>query len=136
MSAKRKGNKPGRLTDHNVPRLQGSLTTRNDGLFRVAFAGEATEKGYRFEDCSQEDWHRLGKWLNDWVGKKIQALASYKDGRGTDRKQKSLDPYSDKLKTEQHYSFGGGRRVHGYYNQQGYFTITKIDPDHKVHKRK
>lgn len=133
MTAK-KSNKP--LTSQNVPRQQGVLTRQNDGIFRVAFAGEATKKGYRFEDCTQEEWYKLGKWLDDWVGKTIQELAGSGLGRSTDRGDKTIDPYDNKQKTHQHYSFGGKRRVHGYYNQFGYFTITKLDPKHEFHKRK
>lgn len=133
MSAKKKSKL---LTSQNIPQPQGLLTRQNDGIFRVAFAGEATKKGYRFEDCSKEDWHKLGEWLNRWVGKTIQELRGSKSARNTDSTQKSVDPYDNKLKTEQHYGFNGKKRVHGYYNQQGYFTITKIDPNHKVHKRK
>ena len=136
--AKNKNNKPKnykKLTKNIPPTQIPLLTTKNDGVFRVAFAGEA-EIGYDFKDIDISDWYNLGQWLDGNVGKKIGEIAGTKYGRKTDRNDKKKDPYAKNAKNQQHFSFFGKRRVHGYFNQYGYFTITRIDPGHNFHKRK
>lgn len=123
-----------KLTNKNTPKGIETFTTKNDGIFRVAFSGEV-EHGYDFVDINEKTWYKLGEWLDGNVGKKIGEIATTRYGRSTDRKDKKRDPYSAKEKNQQHYCFFGKRRIHGYYNKSGYFTITRIDPEHKFHKK-
>lgn len=122
------------LTKHTSPKSSAPLlTSQNDGIFRVAFAGEA-EKNYNFCDCNKEEWHKLGVFLDKHTGKQTSELNPYK--RKPDRKDTTRDPFDSKTKNVEHYAVGGKYRIHGYYNRHGYFTITRIDPNHKVHSRK
>ncbi len=122
------------LTKHTNPKSSAPLlTSQNDGIFRVAFAGEA-EKNYNFCDCTKEEWHKLGVFLDSHTGKKISEVNKYK--RQPDRSDYTNDPFDNRAKNIDHYALSSKYRIHGYYNSMGYFTITRIDPSHTVHPRK
>lgn len=125
----------GKLRRQEVPKgSKNLLVSKAVAVFRVAFAGEV-KKGYDFSDCSKDDWHILGKFLDDFVGKPISEVDLARK-RNPDRAMKTSDPLSGTDKQIEHYQIQGCRRLHGYYNQYGYFTVTAIDPNHTIHSRK
>ena len=127
MSKKKKQSHFPDLTFKNKPKEEVSTLTRySDGIFRVAFVGQA-KRGYDFGDCSSKDWHKLGKFLDKNVGKPVKDVGR-NNSRGTDSNDK--DPFGEPML---HYAYGKSERLHGY-NKDGYFIVTRIDPNHKFHK--
>lgn len=123
-----------KLRKQEVPQGSKNLLVSNArAVFRLAFAGEV-QKGYDFKDCNDKEWHCLGKFIDDFVGKPISEVNARK--RQPDRTMTASDPLSGTDKKIEHYKVRGKQRVHGYYNKYGYFTVTAIDPGHDIHKRK
>lgn|GEM_PF-1591029 len=111
------------------------LTSEENSIatFKVVFAGKA-QRNYDFKDCDMQQWHQFGEFIDATVGKKITEVNErYK--RNPDRSDKVKDPLGDTYKIE-HYEVNNQSRIHGYFINRGYFIVTRLDPKHKVHKRK
>lgn len=124
-----------KLRKQEVPHSAKNLLVSNArAVFKVVFAGEV-QRGYDFTDCNVKQWYAVGKFLDDFVGKTISEVDKARK-RPPDRTMMVNDPLSGTDKKVEHYKVQGKQRMHGYYNQYGYFTVTAIDPGHDIHKRK
>lgn len=124
-----------KLRKQEVPHSAKNLLVSNArAVFKVVFAGEV-QRGYDFTDCNVKQWYAVGKFLDDFVGKTISEVDKARK-RQPDRTMMVNDPLSGTDKKVEHYKVQGKQRMHGYYNQYGYFTVTAIDPGHGIHKRK
>lgn len=131
MSKKKKRSSSPNLTSKNKPEEETpTLTRHSEGVFKVAFIGAATQRRYRFKDCTPNDWYKVGKFLDKWVGKPVLKVNSLK--KRSDDEKDILIIEGEEVQIN-HYEFENGGRLHGY-NSGGYFIVTRIDPNHKFHK--
>lgn len=125
---KPKTKKPKGLTSKNSPKEEvPTLTRHSEGIFKVAFIGEATQKDYTFKDCTPKEWHNIGKFLDNWVGKPVRQVNSLKK-RDDDKNDVWTTKSGEKVNIK-HYEYSQSGRLHGY-NMDGYFIVTRIDPNH------
>lgn len=121
------------INESNNKKIKLTSDEHSNPIFKVLFAGEA-ENGYDFKDCNPDQWHDIGNFLDRWVGKSLKDLQSSNSARYIDKKDKASDPYTNDIKQMIHYKVTPKSRIHGYYNNHGYFVIKRLDPDHKKHK--
>lgn len=114
----------------NVPKEanRGQKLTSSSRLerpFRFAFHFPLQD-GYRFADLQIRDLKNLQNFFDIASGLTINQMDStYR--RDADK----ADVYNNQQ--VQHYGTKNGFRIHGIYNEDGYFVVIRIDPNHKKH---
>ncbi|EFQ5577227.1 hypothetical protein HZU95_001310 [Listeria monocytogenes] len=108
------------------------LTSRTNTPFKFSLE-VCLDNNYCFAKLKSEHLRSLDKFLSDTVGKNLSVSEAEKLFLRT-RGPKETAIIKGEVRTIHHY--GKDRhafRIHGY-NSNGYFVITKIDPNHDVHK--
>lgn len=123
------------LTNKNKKESQGSLLTKKPNMpFRIAI-DDSLENRYCFKDLKGEGIKSFHSFIEETVGKDLSI------GTVDDLFLRTKGPVKEKMTVHGserdviHY--GKDRkpfRVFGYYNQYGYFVLTRIDPKHKTHR--
>ena len=114
-----------KLAAFDAPSRGTQLTRNNTSPFAIVFIHKLP-KGYCFKNLSIANIKKFQSFLDKSCGLTFTEVDKlYK--RPTDEK--------DKYCGEQviHYEVSDKFRIHGIINK-GYFQVTKIDPNHKVHK--
>lgn len=122
-----------KLTNFNKKQQTGQavLTDRTANIFKISIC-EQLDNNYCFKKLKPEDMKQLHAFIDETVGKQLtislvdqlflrtkgQVTEKDKQGRAICHYGKDSQPF----------------RIFGYYNTDGYFNITKIDPKHRVHK--
>lgn len=127
-----------KLTNETESPTRGSALVRAQGAkFKIGIQ-ESLSKNFCFSDLNGgrpiKDWHRF---IEETVGKKLTI------SEVDTMLLRTKGPVSDECEVHgikrRILHYGKDRssfRVHGYYNDDGYFIIHKIDPNHKVNKAK
>lgn len=109
--------------------------SRSNVLFKYCIAS-ALPKHFCFSALKKGDGFRLmDKFLGDTVDKNLtisQMETLYLRTKGVVKTKEIINGIERDVM-----HFGRDNttfRIHGYYNEDSYFVITKIDPNHKVHK--
>ncbi|MBN2959205.1 MAG: hypothetical protein JTJ17_06050 [Streptococcus gordonii] len=121
------------LTDKKrAPSKQGTRLTnsKNETPFKLAICEQLDNK-FCFKNLTSEDIKSLHRFIDDTVGKSLTiskvdnlflrtkgTVTQNINGRDVVHYGKNNNPF----------------RIFGYYNQDGYFNITRIDPKHKTNK--
>ncbi|EHJ4943328.1 TPA_asm: hypothetical protein GI736_01540 [Listeria monocytogenes] len=108
------------------------LTSRTNTPFKLSLE-VCLDNKYCFSKLKAEHLRILDNFLAETVGKNLTVSEAERLFLRT-RGPKETACFQGETRTIYHYgkdkkSF----RIHGY-NNNGYFVITKIDPNHKVHK--
>lgn len=121
------------LTNKNFATGQPSkLTTNNniDRIFKISIC-EQLDNNYCFKDLSKEALKSFHTFIDDTVGQKLTISVVEKMYLRTKGGAKQL------VNGRELIHFGKDKkpfRIFGYYNNDGYFSITRIDPKHKTNK--
>ncbi|MCW0945145.1 MULTISPECIES: MAG6450 family protein [Streptococcus] len=116
-----------RVSSEKGTRLTNS---KNETLFKLAIC-EQLDNNFCFKDLKNPDIKHLHKFIDETIGKNLTISIVDKlylrtkgqiqqeiNGRDVIHYGKDNQPF----------------RIFGYYNSDGYFNITRIDPKHKTHK--
>ncbi|MBS7203040.1 MAG: hypothetical protein KH029_02575 [Haemophilus parainfluenzae] len=130
---------PAKLTDktdkgNSEPSLL--LTNRNSILFRMSIE-HSLENGYDFKKLNSNSLKDLHTFIENTIGKNLtisEVEQLFLRTKGDVFSNEVINGLKRKI-----IHFGKDRnsfRIHGYYNEQNnfYFVICKIDPNHKVNK--
>lgn len=98
--------------------------------FKIAIC-EQLDNNFCFKDLKNSDIKHLHKFIDETIGKnltisKVDKL--YLRTKGQIQQEISGREVIHYGKNNQPF------RIFGYYNSDGYFNITRIDPKHKTHK--
>lgn len=121
-----------KLTNQVTPRVDGNrkLANLKSLEFKLAIS-EQLENKYCFKDLRPSDIKIFHNFLDETVGKKLtitEVDSLFLRTKGGPKQE---------INGRDVVHYGKGRqsfRIFGYYNQDGYFTITRIDPRHKINK--
>lgn len=120
-----------KLTTQVTPRVNGNRKLANvKKLFKLAIS-EQLENKYCFKDLRPEDIKTFHNFLDETVGKGLtitEVDSMFLRTRGGVKQEINGRDVVHYGKNRQAF------RIFGYYNQDGYFTITRIDPKHKTNK--
>ena len=115
-----------------VSSKQGARLTnsKNETPFKIAIC-EQLDNNFCFKNLTSADIKSLHRFIDDTVGRSLTiskvdnlflrtkgAVKQNINGRDVVHYGKNKSPF----------------RIFGYYNQDGYFNITRIDPKHKTNK--
>lgn len=111
--------------------ISGSRLDKPSVPFKLAI-DDCLENGYSFEKMKKDGLKELDRFINDTIGKKMTISQVDKIFLRKKGPVKSFEKIHGVKRDILHYgkdmkSF----RVHGYYNDNGYFVLTQIDPKHK-----
>ena len=113
-----------------VKNERGQRLQKNEEEFRIAIE-EKLENGFEIKDMDKSDVDNLHRFINETVGKRMSI--SQVDHRYLRKKDSNLNDAGGKNII--HYGHDGSTfRVFGYYNNAGYFVLTRIDGKHKTHR--
>ncbi|WP_434121608.1 MAG6450 family protein [Salinicoccus roseus] len=127
-----------KLTDISAKKDTASgvrLVSLKERKFKLAF-GTALDNKFCFKTKkSKQVTDGLHKFLEETVYKNLtitQVDNKYLRTKGPIKEKVSVQDGQLEI---MHYGFGKSPfRLFGYYDNNGYFNITKIDPNHKTHK--
>ncbi|MGY3725035.1 hypothetical protein SAMN05421767_1064 [Granulicatella balaenopterae] len=123
-----------KLTRTNNESRKGSpLTNRNEVPFKIALTGELAN-GFEFIDLNKS------KPFHDFIKKTVYKNLTVSKVENLFLRTKGKVKETEFVHGEERdiIHFGENKkafRIFGYYNQDGYFVIYKIDPKHKTHKQ-
>ncbi len=144
----------GKLVEqHNEAQVEAAkakLTTDNGVKFKMVL-GHQIEEEYNFQSLRDLTDPDLGRKLNDderlkiydllgdcidkYVGRSITAVSA--NFRRDDTADEAYDPVGGDMMQVKHFGLHHAEkpRIHGYFNSQGYFVITRLDWLHLRHLR-
>lgn len=124
-----------KLTNKNGNGKSYSRLTNNDNLkFRMAISGSLNGK-YSIKNLKEGDIKHFHKFIEETVGKELTITQVDKLFLRTKGKISEKEDVHGRKREIIHY--GKDRnpfRIFGYYDDNGYFVIYKIDPKHRIHK--
>ncbi|HEL0808108.1 TPA: hypothetical protein TVK02_000377 [Streptococcus equi subsp. zooepidemicus] len=120
-----------KLTQTTTNKSVGTLLINKvDRPFQISICNQL-DNNFCFKDLKVSDLKLFHKFIDETVGKNLSIsevdslflrtkgpVKQHRDGRDIVHYGKDRTPF----------------RVHGYFNSDGYFNITRIDPRHKTHK--
>ena len=107
--------------------------SRNGLPFRISIETELAN-GYEIKDMTKENANDLHRFVTETVYKKLTVLEV---DRLYLRKEGMSDAPPTLYKDKELLHYGKARttfRLFGYYNQDGYFVLCRIDGGHQTHK--
>lgn len=114
----------------NTSPEKGQRLQRNDERFRIAIE-EKLGNGFEIKDMDRNDVVSFHRFISETVDKGM--TISQVDQRYLRKKDSNLN--EEDGKNIIHYGHDGSSfRIFGYYNDIGYFVLTRIDGKHKTHK--
>ncbi|EAD5716086.1 TPA: MAG6450 family protein [Listeria innocua] len=109
------------------------LTSRTNTPFKFSLE-VCLDNNYCFAKLKSENLRMLDRFLSETVGKDLTVSEAEKLFLRTKGPKETAFIKGEK-RTINHYGKNMNPfRIHGYYSSNGYFVITKIDPNHDVHK--
>ncbi|MDQ0567403.1 MAG6450 family protein [Mycoplasma yeatsii] len=113
---------------------RGHLTLNKSLPFKIAIEHKL-DNNFDFKDLSTDGLKKFSEFINEILGKNL--TISQVENLLLRTKQKPIEKrfIKDEFVSEIH--LGKDRssfRLFGYFNQDSYFVITKIDPNHNFHK--
>lgn len=122
-----------KLTNQNRGKSKGTMLTTAKVKFRIAIE-DRIKRGFNFKDMAKNHNREFQRFIDDTVGKGLtitQVDQMFKRNRGPVKRIE----IEGETREEVHYGKDRNAfRVFGYYNNEGYFVLSKIDPKHKTHK--
>jgi hypothetical protein len=125
---------PVRLTNNDRSKSVGTKLDKNQLKFKIALTGNLFNN-YEFKDLKPEAVKVFHKFIDETVGKGLTITNAESKLLRTKGKPSFEELVNGKKRDIIH--FGQGKtafRIFGYYNDDGYFVICRIDPNHKFHK--
>lgn len=124
-----------KLTDKTAPdKLQAKRLIKAEVVFKVALE-DNIDKKYCFSKLKENHIKTFQRFLDQTVYKQLTISETDNLFLRTKGNKKCMQKIGGIEREVVHY--GKDRnpfRVHGYFNNDGYFVIYKIDPGHNVHK--
>lgn len=116
----------------------GSILNRRKMRFKFCIQ-ESLDNRYCFKCLNKESLRALDNFIKQTVDKQLSItevddLFLRTKGRGQNYELKVINGAQREV-----FHYGKDRtpfRIFGYYNEEGYFVIYRIDPNHKTHKSK
>ena len=119
-------------TTHDEP--PAVRLTKPKVSFKIALESKI-DKGYCFSKLKEKHLKDFQNFLDQTVYKNLTISEVDKLFLRTKGKVKSVQKICGVKRDVVHYGKDKKPfRIHGYYNDDGYFVIYKIDPSHSVHK--
>lgn len=124
---------PNKLTNQTSAERQPNKLTSDKNIkkeFKISIC-EQLDNGYCFKNLKSEALRNLHSFIDETVGKKL--TISETEGLFLRTKGQVVQ----KINGRDLIHFGKDRkpfRIFGYYNSEGYFNITRIDPNHNTNK--
>ncbi|MPM89966.1 hypothetical protein SDC9_137081 [bioreactor metagenome] len=121
-----------KLTDQNTKNIQGSRLVKTEAKFKLSIE-HALHNNFCFKKLNRSSLLQLDNFIDETVDKGLtisQVDNLFLRKRGP-KEQKTI-----KGSTQEIMHYGKDRnpfRIFGYYSN-GYFVLTKIDPNHETHK--
>lgn len=109
------------------PQETSALTDKSKTFY--VLLGNELNSEYSFYKIESGHSKALFSFFSKTVGK-VQQYVDSTFKRPTDKNDRHNN------KQVEHYRVNDKFRIHGYYNDKGYFVLLKIDPSHKVHNKK
>lgn len=109
----------------------GSRLDKPKVLFKLCI-DDCLENGYSFQKMNRAGLKDLDDFINQTIGKNLTISQVDKMFLRTKGSVKVTEKIKGIKRDILHY--GKNRktfRVHGYYNENGYFVLTQIDPKHR-----
>lgn len=108
------------------------LPRPQEALFRISIS-ERLDHGYEIKDMENSHIKELHKFIADTVYKRL--TISQVDDLYLRKQRLGVKPTNCAGEELSHYGKDGNPfRLFGYYNQDGYFVISRIDGKHKTHR--
>lgn len=122
------------LAKNGAPKSAGTKLDKNQLKFKIALTGNLFNN-YGFKDLKPEAIRAFHKFIDETVGKKLTITNAESKLLRTKGKPSYKELVNGKKRDIVHFGQGNTPfRVFGYYNDDGYFVICRIDPSHKFHK--
>lgn len=122
------------LANNVAPKSAGTKLDKNQLKFKIALTGNLFNN-YGFKDLKPEAIRAFHKFIDETVGKKLTITNAESKLLRTKGKPNFKELVNGKKRDIVHFGQGNTPfRVFGYYNDDGYFVICRIDPSHKFHK--
>lgn len=112
---------------------KGRKLYHDECLFKIAIT-EKMDNGFEIKDLSANGCKAFQELINDTVYKGL--TISVVDQLYRRKDDKSMNDEEDGKKIIHYGKDSKPFRLFGYYDKEGYFVITRIDPSHKTHNRK
>lgn len=114
----------------------GSLLDRRSVPFKMCIQ-ESLDNKYCFKSLDKTSLKELDTFISQTVSKglsitEVDNLFLRTKGQGPKYEEKTINGIQRQV-----YHYGKNRnpfRIFGYYNEEGYLVIHRIDPKHKTHK--
>ena len=123
-----------RLTNKNKSSQKGEKLVKSDFEFKMAIS-TTLDNNYSFKQMNKKDLQKLDQFIKETVGKHLTISKVDELFLRTKGPVKSKEKIDGMQRDVVHY--GKDRtpfRIHGFYNDDGYFVIYQIDTNHKKHK--
>ncbi len=129
--------KPTPLTNESTISQRGiPLVRTQNKRFRLTISINL-DKNYCFQKLNKEDLKQLDNFISETVGKDLsisEVDTLFLRNKGP---VKTSETIKGKKRDVVHYGKDKKAfRIHGFYNDDGYFVIYQIDAKHKKHKQK
>ncbi|MGV8957632.1 MAG6450 family protein [Lactococcus lactis] len=128
---------PQKLTNTGVNsdiRLKKLVSSWNEKSFKFALTG-SLDNEFCFKKLKPNHIKEFHKFIDEILSKRLTISQVDKLFLRTKGKVIEKEQIFGKERDILHYGKNNSSfRIHGYLNDDGYFVICKIDPNHKVHK--
>ncbi|MFB9769787.1 MAG6450 family protein [Lactiplantibacillus modestisalitolerans] len=123
------------LTNKNIANTSSNkvLTSKSTVMFKIALT-DALISPYTFKKAKTEGAKGFGEFISKTVGRHLTITEVEKLFLRTDGPHgaKNKEVIGGVEREVFHFDNGSRQfRVHGYYNEQNYFCLCRIDPNHK-----
>ncbi|MBO0442846.1 hypothetical protein JZO79_04435 [Vagococcus fluvialis] len=129
--------KPGNLTKTNSE-SKGTSLNKPEVLFRICIQ-EPLHREYCFNYLDRSSLKLWEKFIDETVGKKLTITQVEQLFLRTQAHGPKYEKIEIEGNTREVIHLGKDRtkfRIYGYYNEQGYFVVHRIDPKHKSYDGK
>lgn len=123
-----------KLTDKNTSFQKGERLVKAKRTFKMAIS-VVLDSDYCFKKMKREDLLKLDYFIKETVGKNLTISEVDSMFLRTKGQVKSKERVKGILRDIVHYGKDESPfRIHGFYNDEGYFVIYQIDANHAKHK--
>ena len=121
------------LGNYNSKEYKPVRLSNKSKNFKIALEENMLENNYSFKGINKNDGHKeFDRFINKILGKTITDVEKNWKRASTVKENANI-----KNEKREILHLGEGKkklRLFGYYNEEYYFVITRIDPNHNVHK--
>lgn len=121
------------LGNYNSKEYEPVRLSNKSKNFKIALEEKMLENNYSFKGLNKNNGHKeFDRFINKILGNTITDVEKNWKRASTVKENENIN---NKKREILHLGEDGKKlRLFGYYNDDYYFVITRIDPNHEVHK--